>query len=278
MIIRVFPRRNKWTPDDAMAFVGDPPLFRPEASKVLVSCVFTWDIPEALRLKRAWGKYYNNVIVGGPAFNDDGGESFVPGMFIKLGVTITSRGCPYSCFWCFVPIREGNIREMQHIVPGNIIQDNNLLACSKEHIRKVVDMLRSQKNIQFKGGLDKKLFRKENNEMFKDLNISEYWFSCDDDNGWKELEYVANTLSSVSTNKKRCYCLIGYSGDSPDNAEKRLKRVYALGFLPFAQLYRPIDSSQTHHTSRIWRDLARKWSRPAIYRSHNTVQAPEWGE
>ena len=32
-LIRVFPRRNKATPDDELAFVGDPPLFRPLAER-----------------------------------------------------------------------------------------------------------------------------------------------------------------------------------------------------------------------------------------------------
>lgn len=41
-LIRVFPRRTKWTPTDSYAFVGDPPMMRPEADEVHVSCVFTW--------------------------------------------------------------------------------------------------------------------------------------------------------------------------------------------------------------------------------------------
>jgi hypothetical protein len=42
--IRVFPGRTPWTPDDPMAFVGYPPLFRPGTpdTPVLVSVVFKW--------------------------------------------------------------------------------------------------------------------------------------------------------------------------------------------------------------------------------------------
>jgi hypothetical protein len=57
-IVRVFPRRTSLTPDDALAFVGDPPLWRPEADEVHVSCTFTWDIPEAKRLAEAWSHLY----------------------------------------------------------------------------------------------------------------------------------------------------------------------------------------------------------------------------
>ncbi len=131
-MIRVFPRRTKWTPTDELAFVGDPPMFRPPEQPVRVSAVFTWDIPEAIRLKWAWSSYYSDVQIGGPAFDDPGGE-FIPGRFIKHGVTITSRGCPNRCPWCYVPGREGLIKEFP-IVSGWIIQDNNILACRRPHI------------------------------------------------------------------------------------------------------------------------------------------------
>ena len=71
-LIRVFPRRTKWTPTDDMAFVGDPPMMRPDADEVHVSCTFTWDIPEARRLFHAWKQYYGRVDVGGPAFDHGG--------------------------------------------------------------------------------------------------------------------------------------------------------------------------------------------------------------
>lgn len=33
-IIRVFPRRTKATPDDSMAFIGEPGLFTPEVDEI----------------------------------------------------------------------------------------------------------------------------------------------------------------------------------------------------------------------------------------------------
>ena len=82
-ILRVFPRRTNATPDDDLAFVGDPPLpaFRPEADEVHVSCTFTWDRHEAERLQHAWTLYYPNVKLGGPAYDDPGGE-FVLGRYV----------------------------------------------------------------------------------------------------------------------------------------------------------------------------------------------------
>ena len=66
-IARVFPRRTKATPDDEYAFVGEPGLFLPPSiNEVHVSVTFSWDLPEAERLARAW-KRIAPVKIGGPA-------------------------------------------------------------------------------------------------------------------------------------------------------------------------------------------------------------------
>lgn len=261
-LIRVFPRRTKWTPTDELAFVGDPPLFRPTNNHVAVSVTFTWDIPEAKRLLEAWMQYYSYVSIGGPAFNDSGAE-FELGRFIKEGVTITSRGCPWNCPWCFVPEREGAMRELE-IKDGWIIQDNNLLACSKDHMHKVFEMLiRQPKRIKFSGGLDPRFFKRWHLDLFKQIKVDEMWFSCDYPKSYYHLEKVADLISDYPENKRRCYVLIGWNGDSYLDAEKRLEKVYGLGFLPFAQLF---QGSWKENYPPIWTRLQRKWCRPAAYR------------
>jgi len=270
-MIRVFPRRTKWTPTDELTFIGDPPLFRPSEQPVYVSVTFTWDIPEGERLKEAWQQYYPEIYLGGPAF-DDPGETFVPGRFIKHGVTFTSRGCIRRCPWCFVPEREGWIRELA-IQNGWIVQDNNLLACSTEHQRKVFAMLQRQpKPIKFAGGLDSRLLLPWHIDEFKRLRIDELWFACDTKNQLSSIERVADLTSDFPTSKKRCYVLIGFNGESRLEAEKRLETIYQLGFLPFAQLYR---TDKQQYWSDPWKRLARKWSRPAAYRKMETIADPD---
>src|SRR4030042_1473023 len=152
-IIRVFPKKTSITPIDKSAFVGYPPLLRPEADEVHISCSFTWDYAKAQRLMKAWGQYYQDVKFGGLSCPDD---DFIPGKYIRHGVTFTSRGCNNQCPWCLVPEREGKLREIE-IKAGNIVQDNNLLQCNRGHIDKVFEMLRTQRQIQFSGGLDSRL-------------------------------------------------------------------------------------------------------------------------
>jgi hypothetical protein len=235
-MIRVFARKTSMTPTDEWAFYDEPPMFAlPPTSTVYVSVTFTWDINRGKRLAQAWQGCGREVLLGGPAFNDPGSE-FVSGQFIKEGITITSRGCSKKCSFCYVPKREGKLRELE-ITPGYIIQDNNLLACSPNHIEKVFEMLSHQKQAaQFKGGLDIDYLNEWHIELMKQIRVSELWVACDNEAGKERLNKAADLLSDFSINKRRCYALIGLN-ESMEQAEKRLEYIYEKGFLPFAQLF-----------------------------------------
>lgn len=266
-VIRVFPRRTKWTPEDDMAYCGYAPLTGlglPDRNvPVFISCVFTWDIQLAYRIKESWELFYSDVRLGGPAFKDPGGE-FEPGMFIKDGVTITSRGCIRNCEYCFVPKREGGIRELE-IKDGWIVQDNNLLACSRDHIERVFDMLKRQPYaVKFAGGLDPRLLKQWHIDRIRELSVEELWFSCDEAGDIEYLKRITDMVSCFPGYKKRCFVLMGFNGESIDEAEARVEAVYDLGFFPFAQLYQDVVKIEY---SKDWKDLSRKWSRPAAYRS-----------
>lgn len=262
-MIRVFPRRTKWTPTDSLAFVGDPPLFRPDDQPVRISVAFTWDIPEAERLYRSWSRFYSDVEMGGPAFGDPGVE-FTPGRFLEYGRVITSRGCPSDCPWCLAWRREGYLRELT-VTHGFDVADNNLLACSKPHIEAVFEMLRKEKEpARFSGGLDARLLMPWHVDLLKTIRLKFAWFACDYPGALQNLERVADLMADFGIEKKRVYVLIGFNGESETQAERRLEKVYRMGFLPFAMLYRGDGDGKW---SRSWRLLQRKWARPAAYRS-----------
>jgi len=247
------------TPRDDYAFVGDPPLLRPDADLVHVSCTFTWDIPEARRLQCSWGQYYP-VVLGGCACGYAGGQ-FIPGMYVRHGVTFTSRGCNNHCPWCLVPQREGKIREM-NIVPGNIVQDNNLLQCNRQHIANVFDMLRTQGAIQFSGGLDARLLTDSIADDLRALRIGKIFFGCDTKEAIKPLERAKRKLDGFTMSQLRAFVLVAFNNETIDEALERLVAVWELGFMPFVQLYQPPGERIKY--SREWQELARIWSRPAI--------------
>jgi len=264
-IARVFPRRTKMTPTDENAFVGEPPLGCPQYDEVHISVCFTWDIEKSHYLAGQW-RTYGKIRIGGPALERSQGD-FIPGRYLKKGVTITSRGCPNDCWFCLVPKREGGIRELP-IWPGRIIQDDNLLACTQQHIEAVFGMLENESQIEFSGGLEALRVTQRIAWKLSCLRIRQLWLSYDTPEDEEPLRCAIENLRPYFNRKQiRCYVLIGYPGDTLSKAETRLKRTWQMGTLPFAMRYRKPAKSFNHSFvfhERGWNLLTRQWSRPKI--------------
>lgn len=264
-ILRVFPCKTNMIPNDAYAFVGDPPLWRPEADEVHVSVAFTWDIEEGKRLQGAWAQYYPTVKLGGPAIDNGDLGHFEPGRYIKHGVTITSRGCNNNCPWCLVPERAGHLRTIP-IMPGHIEQSNNLLQCPASHRRAVFQMMSSQrKAASFPGGLDTRLITDEIADELRSLRIHQVFLAADTEGMLNPLRKAVQKLSFLPRQKLRCYVLVAYNNETMEQAETRLYKVWESGAMPFAQLYQPADKQIKYGYE--WKQLARRWQRPAIMKS-----------
>lgn len=274
-ILRVFVKRTSQTPVDNYVRIGIPDLFRPkDIDEVHISALFTWDKEEAYKLQKDYLQYYPKVLIGGPAFTDNSyDQNFYPGRYVKRGVTITTRGCNNNCPWCLVPKSEGRFKEI-NIELGNIIQDNNILLASRSHLQKVFQMLRTQRQIRFLGGLDKRLLKDWHIEELKSLKIFELWLSFDSWDNRKEFIKIIEKLkkSGFKRNQIRCYVLAGFN--EPIRAsEDRLKFVYECGALPYIQIYQPISEKKRFagETSREDNLFVRRWSRPAIIKTINKI-------
>lgn len=226
-----------------------------------VSVTFTWDIEEGYRLRDAWKAHYPVVKIGGPAIASPR-DGFEPGLYIRNGVTFTSRGCPHHCPWCLVSGYEGALRLLD-IKPGWMIQDNNLLATPRDHQERVYTMLRSQRHkIGFAGGLEAARIDDWVAGQLRRLRIGQVFLACDMKAALEPLRTAVRKLSFLSRRQLRCYVLIGFQENETINeAENRLEAVWQAGCLPFAQLFQPPDRYVKY--SSDWRHLARRWSRPA---------------
>lgn len=260
-LARVFPRRTNATPTDSMAFVGEP-MFWAAADEVHISVTFSWDMKEAERLAREW-KHIAPVKMGGPAMGAAGGD-FIPGMYLRKGYTITSRGCPNNCWFCSVPKREGDIRELP-IRDGWNVLDDNLLACSDEHIHKVFDMLKMQTHpIELTGGLEAARLFPWHAKALRELHPKQLFFAYDTPDDRDPLYYAGKLLLAKgftrASHSLRAYVLIGYPHDTFEAADIRLRDCMAAGFLPHAMLYRDEIGSRDPQ----WARFQKTWARPAI--------------
>jgi len=276
-IARVFPRRTRATPTDDLSFVGTPGLFPPEVDEVHISVAFSWDLALAEQLEKQW-KPVAPVQIGGPATGQPSGE-FDPGMYIKQGYVITSRGCPNRCWFCEVWKREhGEMKELR-INDGWNILDDNLLACSDRHITSVFSMLERQANtVEFTGGLEAArlkdwhidwLVRIKDRKVKTDPSSKrvgahvpmQIFFAYDTPDDYEPLVSAAQRLISAGfkpeSHMLRCYLLVGFPKDTFDSAELRMKQVIDLGVYPNAMLWR----GRTGLPDPKWISFQSKWGR-----------------
>lgn len=269
-IARVFPRWTKATPEDELAFYDKgkskkalPGMFLPDIDAVHISVCFTYDLARAEMLAKEWA-HVAPVSMGGPAFDAPGGD-FVPGRHLKPGYVITSRGCPNKCWFCSVWKREGTIRELP-ITYGNNILDDNLLACSDEHIKAVFAMLKQQKmgRPMFTGGLEAARLKGWHVHYLRDVHPKEIFFAYDTADDLEPLIEAGKMLRiagfTPASHSMRCYVLVGYPGDTLSDATVRLRQSIAAGFMPMAMLYRGKDGKR----DPAWAKFNREWARPAI--------------
>jgi len=260
-VIRVFPRWTSGTPTDALAYVGEPDLFA-EADRIEISVTFSWDRAEAERLARLWERIAP-VEIGGPAIDAQPGP-FVAGKYLRHGYTITSRGCPNRCWFCQAWQKETFIE--LPIVPGHIVQDNNLLACSEAHVRAVFSMLARQRQpAVFAGGFEARRLKDWHVDLLANLRPRpSVFFSYDQPRAddWNALVAAVRKLWSAGftpqSHRVRCYVLIGFPGDRLWAAEQRLESVLELGMTPSAMLYRDATEDLP---DLDWRRLQRNWMR-----------------
>lgn len=262
-IARVFPRRTKATPVDVLAFTEPPGLFPPEVDAVHVSVTFSWDLPRAEWLAKQW-EHVAPVEIGGPAAGTRG-EAFEPGVHLRNGYTITSRGCPNRCWFCDAWKRDGDVRELP-IRDGWNVLDDNLLACSETHIRAVFAMLGRQRlvRVEFTGGLEAARLEDWHVDLLREVRPKQMFFAYDTADDYEPLVEAGRKLLAagwtVAGKRLRAYVLVGFDGDTFAAANTRLRATMAAGFTPMAMLWRRKDG----RGDLGWRRFQRQWARPAM--------------
>jgi hypothetical protein len=123
----------------------------------------------------------------------------------------------------------------------------------------------------FTGGIEAALIRSWHIELLKKLRPKEIFFGCDTEEKFYHLREAVKLFKEAeyySRNTLRAYVLVGYPNDTPEDAERRLRRVMDLGVCPMAMLYRDM-SGAVIEPETDWKRFQRLWARPAlIYRKN----------
>lgn len=248
-----------------------------EGKVAYLSVVFSWDMQKAHMRASALRQQGYTVYAGGPAvmmqphiLADLAQINGLPVDAIQRhnpNATYTSRGCINNCEYCIVPKVEGDLIELNHWNYGNIICDNNLLACSRQHFDKVIDSLKGIEGVDFNQGLDARCLTPYHASRITELKLRCVRLAWDHIEQEQNIQDAFDCLLAAGLPKSmiRVYILIGYD-DSPDNALYRLETVRKLGGVTSPMRYQPLRAKKRdRHVEKPWVDrelkrFMRYWS------------------
>lgn len=240
-----------------------------------LSVVFSWQLDEARAL--ALG-HSGPVIAGGPAIvmagEVDWADTPDTCPFNTLAIhnplaTFTTRGCPRGCKFCAVPHIEGQFQELSQWKPAPIVCDNNILASSRKHFERVIELLMAFPWVDFNQGLDARLFTPWHADQLARLRSVKIRFSLDrtsEAGHTKQAIDIAKTAGFQGRDRFGVYVLIGYK-DSPEDALHRLELVRSWGIRPNPMRYQPLNAKRKNdYVAPGWTDaelkkMARYYSR-----------------
>jgi len=223
-----------------------------------LSIAFTWLLPKAEAMALA---HKGPVIAGGPAVKLMGAPwatetpEAVPYDVLAMHnplATFTTRGCVRKCDFCAVPKIEGKFREIKDFKPAPIICDNNILAASDAHFRKVINSLKPFPYVDFNQGLDARLFNRKHAFLLSTLKAVKVRFSFDSIDQETKLADAIELARRVGLKDISVYVLIGFN-DSPEDARYRLELVRSWGIRPWPMRYQPLDTfDKNNYVARGW--------------------------
>jgi len=257
MVNMKYKYANKWNKDLVMW----------EINKTLyISAIFSWELPQ---IKKIATSYNGKVIIGGPAsqlFNNiDWAIQKKECIYDVLSMhnplaTFTTRGCIRKCKFCVVPKIEGEFKELDDWKIAPIVCDNNILASSKKHFKKVIESLKKFEGVDFNQGLDARLLNSWHLNELQKLKHVKLRFAFDSIKYEKSINEAVNKVLNAGFPKKNLsiYVLIGFN-DTPEDAKYRLDKVLSWGAQPCPMRYQPIDSQiKNSYVGKNWTDYELK--------------------
>lgn len=176
--------------------------------------------------------------------------------------------------WCFVPKKEGTIRQyddIERVYQGRkhvVLMDNNFLANDPEFVKEQLDKaVRLKLRIDFNQGLDARLVTPENAEWLAKAKWKRYIrFACDTPQMLPHLESAVSMLRKTGYNGEVfCYILAKELNESYD----RIRKVLAIDrkIIPYCMPFRDLDGDGgviDHQLERLARWCNRPWLRQSI--------------
>ena len=260
---------------------------------VVVSSVFTFDIPKVIECVNYYGAKYQleskNVHVGGVAVSlmYDYVNEMCPNANIHIGlcdkidqlpldyslypdidysIVWTSRGCVRNCGFCAIPKMEGEIRHIENwekqinmYKPRILAIDNNFTACSNEWFERVCKRLAYfKKTVDFNQSVDCRLFTEFHAKWFSKVRLECLRFSYDGKHvSEKKVRDAVELARSYGHNDIRFDVLYNWK-DTPEEFWHRLDVLCELKVKAFPMKFVPLDSLHRNYVGKHWSEIRLK--------------------
>ncbi len=262
-------------------------LFTPEHDAVMLSVIFSWDVPLAIRIAKASLRNNKKVMIGGggtyklsawifqetgirPVFKPVPLLDAVEGDFKMVYFT---RGCIESCSFCSVWIIEGQKVEMNYKArAAKVLMDNNLSEIPWDFKTYIVDnyLAAGITSVDCNSGFEPKGIDEATVKLFDRLPLR--WWRMGFDEIGEEQQFIeaVKLIQSISKKKIRAYTMIGK--EPIEQCRYRCEKVIQLGCEPVPQAY--IEGNAKSKTPAIlydWTarklsDMQRFFYQPALWR------------
>ena len=249
----------------------------PPARTVLASCVFHTPA-SARRLEIMRRRYGSALELGGSGVDlrlrlEPEIEALTPdySIYRELGdraLGFLTRGCPFHCSFCVVPIKEGaprQVSDLDGLLQGRrklILLDDNLLA-HPDALRLIEDMVRRGLAVNFNQTLDLRLLTPEAAALLRRMDCANstftrrnLYFSLNDARHLELMRERYDLLQASRKDNVACVCMYGFKTTlAEDVARFRFLRSLP-GAYVFLQRYLPVLGGPLPDHRRLFDDRA----------------------
>ncbi|MBU2639083.1 MAG: radical SAM protein [Nanoarchaeota archaeon] len=189
----------------------------------------------------------------------------------KYSIGYLTRGCNNNCKYCFVPEKEGKLKEHSPLkefynpkLPKIMLLDNNFLAC-KNCIKLLKELKKTNKKVTFKQGLDFRLLTEEKAKILSELDYDgEYIFAFDRP---KDKLIIKRNLKIwrkyAGDWKTKFYVLVGFDTTLKEDLE-RVSFLKRNKCLPYVMRHSNCYSSKN---KPFYTDLAAWCNQPGLFKN-----------
>ncbi|MFO7953109.1 MAG: hypothetical protein R6U91_09965 [Bacillota bacterium] len=237
--------------------------YEPEIEAVFASSIFNY--PSSLKKLEKMQAYYGDKFHCGGSGIDirkrlpreveetEPDYNLYPG-YHDRAIGFLTRGCPFKCPFCLVPIKEGKPRQVDDLNtltgPNRdklILLDDNLLAHPNSH-QLLEEIASKNLRVNFNQTLDLNLVNKDKARLIKKIPCSNvkfsrivYHFSLNDTRNLPEIRKKYELFNFESRDNVEFICMYGFNTTLAQDLERFLFLRSLPGAYVFVQEYKPIS-------------------------------------